>query len=82
MLINIYNLVNTINFITEWSNSYLFFFSVCYCSKNYISRLMKQFDQECTKKCSGDNASSCGGVPNLVSFYITDSSSKLNFSTL
>jgi len=55
---------------------YLFnFFSTCYCSKNYISRLMRQLDFECSKKCSGDNSTSCGGAPNLVSSYITDSSS-------
>lgn len=54
---------------------FFFLFSTCYCSKNYISRLMKQFDHECTIKCAGDNTASCGGTPNLVSLYITDSSS-------
>lgn len=54
----------------------LVFFSTCYCSKNYISKLMKQFDNECTIKCKGDELTLCGGAPNLVSAYITDSSSK------
>ncbi|XP_026809559.1 uncharacterized protein LOC113551491 [Rhopalosiphum maidis] len=60
---------------------YLFFIlknENCYCSKNYISRLMKQFDNECTIKCTGDESASCGGK-NLVSSYITDSSISKNF---
>ncbi|VVC39997.1 Hypothetical protein CINCED_3A002549 [Cinara cedri] len=51
----------------------------CYCSKNYISKLMRQFDHECTIKCAGDQSASCGGSPNLVSSYITDSSKSSNF---
>jgi len=39
---------------------------------------MKQFDHVCDIKCTGDNSASCGGMPNLVSSYITDISSKLN----
>ncbi|CAH1711664.1 unnamed protein product [Aphis gossypii] len=61
---------------------YLFFIlknENCYCSKNYISRLMKQFDYECTIKCTGDDSASCGGKPNLVSSYSTDSSISNNF---
>ncbi|KAL4131837.1 hypothetical protein QTP88_009086 [Uroleucon formosanum] len=61
---------------------YTFFilkYDTCYCSKNYISRLMRQLDFECSKKCSGDSSSSCGGSPNLVSSYITDSSKASNF---
>lgn len=34
---------------------------------------MKQFDHECTKKCTGDESASCGGL-NVVSSYITDGS--------
>lgn len=37
---------------------------------------MKQFDSDCTTKCTGDNIATCGGSPNFVSLYITDSSSK------
>lgn len=37
---------------------------------------MKQFDHECTIKCTGDETESCGGPSNLVSSYIADSSSK------
>lgn len=37
---------------------------------------MKQFDSDCTIKCIGDKAASCGGSPNFVSSYITDNSSK------
>lgn len=37
---------------------------------------MKQFDHECTTKCIGDKKTSCGGTPNLVSSYTTNSSSK------
>lgn len=51
----------------------------CHCSKNYISRLMRQLDYECSIKCSGDSSASCGGPPNLVSSYITDSSKASNF---
>lgn len=40
---------------------------------------MKQFNNECSIKCAGDNTASCGGKPNLVSLYITDSSSKSTF---
>lgn len=58
------------------TNSLRFVFSTCYCSKNYISILMKQFDSDCTIKCAGDNEASCGGSPNFVSSYITDSSSE------
>lgn len=36
---------------------------------------MRQFDHECTIKCAGDQTASCGGAPNLVSSYITDSTS-------
>ncbi|XP_050537386.1 uncharacterized protein LOC126903300 isoform X2 [Daktulosphaira vitifoliae] len=46
----------------------------CHCSKHYISRLMRQYDHECKQKCSGDLTASCGGPPNFVSAYITDSS--------
>jgi len=42
-----------------------------------MSSLMKQFDSDCTIKCSGDASASCGGTPNFVSSYITDSSSEL-----
>lgn len=38
---------------------------------------MKQFDHECTIKCTGDESQTCGGSPNLVSSYIVDSLSKL-----
>lgn len=38
---------------------------------------MRQLDYECSIKCSGDSSASCGGPPNLVSSYITDSSSKI-----
>lgn len=36
---------------------------------------MRQIDSECSAKCSGDSSASCGGAQNLVSSYITDSSS-------
>lgn len=55
----------------------LFFRRTCYCSKNYVSRLMKQFDHECTIKCTGNESESCGGPSDLVSSYIADISSKL-----
>eukprot|EP00102_Acyrthosiphon_pisum_P012999 XP_008182377.1 PREDICTED: uncharacterized protein LOC100165182 [Acyrthosiphon pisum] len=65
-----------------FEKKYLFFIlknENCYCSKNYISRLMKQFDNECTIKCTGDESASCGGKPNLVSSYTTDSSISNNY---
>ncbi|XP_022166764.1 uncharacterized protein LOC111031217 [Myzus persicae] len=65
-----------------FGKKYLFFIlknENCYCSKNYISRLMKQFDNECTIKCTGDDTASCGGKPNLVSSYTTDSSISHNY---
>lgn len=37
---------------------------------------MKEFDNDCTTKCKGDDSASCGGSPNLVSSYTTDISSK------
>lgn len=37
---------------------------------------MKQFDNECMIKCTGDDSASCGGKSNLVSSYTTDNSSK------
>lgn len=37
---------------------------------------MKQFDSDCTIKCPGDNSATCGGLPNYVSSYLTDGSSK------
>ncbi|XP_025423118.1 uncharacterized protein LOC112692604 isoform X2 [Sipha flava] len=58
------------------AKKYLFFIlknDTCYCSKHYISRLMKEFDHVCTKKCAGDNQATCGGTPNFVSSYTTDS---------
>jgi len=66
-----------VNFSAIYKYTYFSFFSVCYCSKNYMSSLMKEVDNDCTIKCAGDNSSSCGGNPNFVSLYITDSSSKL-----
>ncbi|XP_060850898.1 uncharacterized protein LOC132929522 [Rhopalosiphum padi] len=53
--------------------------NTCHCSKNYISRLMRQLDFECSIKCSGDTSASCGGPPNLVSSYTTDKSKANNF---
>lgn len=53
-----------------------YFSSVCFCSVVYIPRQMKQYDVECSINCSGDNTASCGGVPNYVSSYLTDNSSK------
>lgn len=40
---------------------------------------MKQADSDCMIKCTGDKSASCGGSPNFVSSYITDSSSKLTY---
>jgi len=63
--------------LQSYHNRYSYYsFSVCYCSKNYMSDLTRQLDADCTTKCSGDNSSSCGGAPNFVSSYITDKSSK------
>ncbi|XP_050420558.1 uncharacterized protein LOC126833331 [Adelges cooleyi] len=63
-------------------NSYLFAAiknDTCYCSKSYISRLMKQYDKECTISCAGEPWASCGAFPNLISSYLTDNSKNGNF---
>lgn len=54
----------------------MYFFSTCYCNKNYVSNLMKELDSDCSVKCIGDDSTSCGGPQNLVSSYTTDTSSK------